>query len=76
MNFFKKNGAGLLLCLLIAIPSWLLGKAVPVVGGPVFSILIGMIVTLILTDKTVFHRELILHPKRSCRQPLYSLDSE
>ena len=33
MNFFKKNGAGLLLCLLIAIPSWLLGKAVPVVGG-------------------------------------------
>ena len=54
MNFFKKNGAGLLLCLLIAIPSWLLGKAVPVVGGPVFSILIGMIVTLILTDKTVF----------------------
>ncbi len=27
MNFFKKNGAGLLLCLLIAIPSWLLGKA-------------------------------------------------
>ena len=54
MNFFKKNGAGLLLCLLIAIPSWLLGKAVPVVGGPVFSILIGMIVTLILTDNTVF----------------------
>ena len=48
MNFFKKNGAGLLLCLLIAIPSWLLGKAVPVVGGPVFSILIGMIITLIL----------------------------
>ena len=40
MNFFKKNGAGLLLCLLIAIPSWLLGKAVPVVGGPVFSIVL------------------------------------
>ena len=37
MNFFKKNGAGLLLCLLIAIPSWLLGKAVPVVGGLFYS---------------------------------------
>jgi len=65
MNFFKKNGAGLLLCLLIAIPSWLLGKAVPVVGGPVFSILIGMIVTLILTDKTVFSPGINFTSKKS-----------
>lgn len=55
MNFVKKNGAGLLLCLVIAIPSWFLGKAVPVVGGPVFSILIGMVVTLILTKKDPFN---------------------
>ena len=54
MNFIKKNGAGLLLCLIIAIPSWFLGQAVPVVGGPVFSILIGMVVTLILTKKEPF----------------------
>ena len=46
MDFIKKNGAGLLLCLCIAIPAWLLGQAVPVVGGPVFSILIGMVLTL------------------------------
>ena len=45
-QFFTKNTAGILLCLAIAIPAWFLGKAVPVVGGPVFSILIGMIVTL------------------------------
>ena len=45
-QFFTKNTAGILLCLTIAIPAWFLGKAVPVVGGPVFSILIGMIVTL------------------------------
>ena len=25
MDFIKKNGAGLLLCLCIAIPAWLLG---------------------------------------------------
>lgn len=52
MDFIKKNGAGLLLCLCIAIPAWLLGQAVPVVGGPVFSILIGMVLTLIWKDKT------------------------
>lgn len=54
MNFLKKNGAGLLLCLIIAIPSWFLGQAVPVIGGPVFAILIGMILTLILTKKEPF----------------------
>lgn len=26
MNFIKKNGIGILLCLAIAIPSWFLGK--------------------------------------------------
>ena len=52
MDFLKKNGAGLLLCLCIAIPAWLLGQAVPVVGGPVFSILIGMVLTLFWKDKT------------------------
>ena len=32
MNFIKKNGIGILLCLAIAIPSWFLGKIFPVVG--------------------------------------------
>ena len=50
----KKNGAGLLLCLIIAVPAWFLGQAVPVIGGPVFAILIGMILTLILTKKDAF----------------------
>ena len=36
-KFFTKNTAGILLCLAIAIPAWFLGRAVPVVGGPVFS---------------------------------------
>ena len=52
MDFIKKNGAGMLLCLCIAIPAWLLGQAVPVVGGPVFSILIGMVLTLFWKNKT------------------------
>ena len=32
MNFIKKNVPGMLLCLLIAIPAWYLGKLFPVVG--------------------------------------------
>lgn len=54
MNFIKKNGTGLLLCLIIAVPAWFLGQAVPVIGGPVFSILIGMVITLFLTKKDPF----------------------
>ena len=37
------------MCLAIAVPSWLLGKLVPVIGGPVFSILIGMLIALFWT---------------------------
>lgn len=54
MNFIKKNGPGLLLCLIIAVPSWFLGQAVPVIGGPVFAILTGMVITLILKKKDAF----------------------
>ena len=42
MNFIKKNVPGMLLCLLIAIPAWYLGKLFPVVGGSVLAILIGL----------------------------------
>lgn len=51
MNWLKINGPGVALCLSIAIPAWLLGGLVPVVGGPVFSILIGMTVTLWIKEK-------------------------
>ncbi|MCU6746367.1 MULTISPECIES: YeiH family protein [Lachnospiraceae] len=54
MNFIKKNGAGLLLCLFISFPAWFLGQRFPVVGGPVFSILIGMILTLFMPQKEKF----------------------
>ena len=42
---------GILFCFVIAIPAWYLGKLVPVVGGPVFAIILGMILTLIIKDK-------------------------
>lgn len=51
MNFIKKNWAGVLVCLIIAIPSFFLGKLLPIVGGPVFAILLGMIITFFIKDK-------------------------
>lgn len=51
MNFIKQNWAGLLLCIGISVPAWLLGKLLPVVGGPVFAILAGMVLTLFLKKK-------------------------
>ncbi|OUN05334.1 AraC family transcriptional regulator [Flavonifractor sp. An92] len=54
MHSVKAKLPGLLLCLVIALPCWFLGKLVPVVGGPVFAILAGMVITLVLTDKTRF----------------------
>ena len=52
MKTLQKNYKGFLLCLAIAIPCWLLGKFFPVIGGAVFAIIAGMIVTLFLKDKS------------------------
>ena len=42
MEYVRNYWRGVLLCLCIAVPCYYLGKAVPVIGGPVFAILIGM----------------------------------
>lgn len=55
MNFIKKNWKGMLLCLIISVPCWLLGQKFPIIGGPVFAIIAGMVITLFLKDKTAFH---------------------
>lgn len=51
MDWIKQHWKGLLLCLCIAVPAWFLGQWLPVVGGPVFAILAGMIITLFLKEK-------------------------
>lgn len=53
MSFIKKKAPGILLCLAIAIPSWFLGTAFPIVGGAVIAILAGMVLTLIIKNKGV-----------------------
>ncbi|WP_069988047.1 YeiH family protein [Massilioclostridium coli] len=51
MEFIKKSWKGFLLCLCIAIPAWFLGQLLPVIGGPVFAILAGMVITLFWKNK-------------------------
>ncbi len=52
MSFLSKNWAGLSVCLIISITSWVLGGFLPVVGAPVFAIFIGMILHPFLTSYT------------------------
>ena len=50
----KEKIKGLLLCLVIAVPAWLLGRKFAVVGGPVISILLGMIVGMFIKNRAPF----------------------
>lgn len=64
MNFLQKNLKGLLLCLAIAIPCWYLGTAFPIIGGPVFAILSGMILAVFLKNKAPFQSGIIFTSKK------------
>lgn len=52
MEFVKKNSLGIIVCLLIAIPSWFLGKMFPIIGGAVIAIIAGMIITIFVKEKS------------------------
>lgn len=54
MSAIQKNVKGLLLCLVIAVPSWFLGKMFPVIGGAVIAIVAGMVATVFWKDKNSF----------------------
>ena len=63
-DFIKATGRGVALCLLIALPCWLLGKAFPIVGGPVFAILAGMLITFLLPDKSRLQKGITFTSKK------------
>ena len=63
MNFMKKNIRGIFICLIIAIPSWLLGKIFPVIGGAVISILVGMIIAMFGMTRERQNQELNGHQR-------------
>lgn len=44
MKTIRNKIPGILLAAIIAVPSWLIGKAVPIIGSPVIGMLFGMII--------------------------------
>lgn len=54
MNFITKYWKGIVLSLCIAIPSHFLGKAFPLIGGPVIAILLGMLINNFFRDRASY----------------------
>ncbi|MCJ7690604.1 MAG: putative sulfate exporter family transporter, partial [Clostridiaceae bacterium] len=44
MNWIKENYPGIVLSLLLAFVASMLGNMLPIVGGPVFGIMLGLII--------------------------------
>ena len=56
MKFMKNKSKGILLCFAIALPIWTLVNSVhklEVIGAPIIAIVVGMILAIIMKDKTV-----------------------
>lgn len=51
MSSIKKKVPGILVCLIIALGAWFLGQLFPIIGGPVFGILMGMLIALFYTKR-------------------------
>lgn len=51
MNAVRKNVPGILISMSIALPSWLIGKKFPLIGGPIIAIIIGMLLSLLLHNQ-------------------------
>lgn len=45
MQNIKNKIPGIFIAVILAVPAWLIGKAVPIIGSPVLGMLFGMIIT-------------------------------
>lgn len=48
MKKWKEILPGFLFCILLSIPAWFLGRVFPIIGGPVFAILISMFLAFLV----------------------------
>ncbi len=64
MDLLKKYWKGIILSFCIAVPSWHLGRMAPVVGSPVFAILIGMIATYFIRRDDSFQSGITFTSKK------------
>ena len=60
----RKNMAGILICTLIAVPSWILGSLYPVAGGPVIAIISGMLLAMLIKDRSRYEAGLKFTSKK------------
>ena len=51
MASLQKKWKGLAFCLLLAVPSWFLGKMFPIIGGAVIAIIAGMVIAVFMKTK-------------------------
>lgn len=71
MNLIKEKYKGLLVCLAIAIPSWILGKIFPIIGSAVIAIIAGRLLLYSGNREKLSNRELLLHQKRYFSMQLF-----
>jgi len=64
-SFYKReNWAGILLCLCLAVFAWSLGRAMPMVGGPILGILTGLVITNLWKRQGTFTKGIKMSSKR------------
>lgn len=54
LNSIFKYSYGVIVCLIIAIPSLILGNLFPVIGGPIIAIILGMLIAFAWHEKESF----------------------
>lgn len=63
-NLTKSLAPGVLLCALLALPCLWLGAMLPLVGAPVFGILLGMLITQLIRDKSRLQKGIAFTSKK------------
>lgn len=54
VNNFRKNKNGVLLCFTMGWPAWFMGEKLPIVGGPLLAILLGILVGSVVKERQAF----------------------
>ena len=55
MKNYARLAPGILFCLVVAVAAWIAGQLCNIVGGPVFAILFGMAISMLMKDKKRLH---------------------
>lgn len=64
MNHIRAHAPGIALCLGLSVPAWLLGKVLPVVGAPVFAILLGMVIAPVFRGRNAMRSGIAFTSKK------------